>query len=61
MIKTYQAKATSRKRDVGRIIVLAILLLLFALVFEARAQEGGQGNTTIFGGAKMALAQKYIT
>ncbi len=56
MYKTYKVKVHTRpRRDVGQIIAVAMLLLLLALVFEARAQEGSQGNTTIFGGAQMTF------
>ncbi len=55
MHKIYKVRTQSRKRDVGQIIALTMLLLLMVLVFEARAQEGSQGNTTIFGGAQMTF------
>lgn len=53
-INKFQIQSRPR-RDVGQIIAVAMLLLLLALVFEARAQEGSQGNTTIFGGAQMTF------
>ncbi|GLU56218.1 hypothetical protein [Dyadobacter frigoris] len=55
MHKIYKVKTQSRRRDVGQVIGFTALLLLMALVFEARAQEGSQGNTTIFGGAQMTF------
>ena len=36
-----------------------VLLVLLLLTFAARAQEGGQGNTTIFGGAQMSFFGNY--
>lgn len=53
-INKFQIQSRPR-RDVGQVIAVAMLLLLLALVFEARAQEGSQGNTTIFGGAQMTF------
>ena len=38
---------------------LVTLITLLALAFTARAQEGGQGNTTIFGGAQMSFFGNY--
>ncbi|WP_159478266.1 hypothetical protein [Dyadobacter sp. 3J3] len=55
MNRIYRTKSRNRNRDWTQIIVLAILLILMALSFEAHAQEGSQGNTTIFGGAQMTF------
>ena len=40
-------------------INIMVLLVLLLLTFAARAQEGGQGNTTIFGGAQMSFFGNY--
>jgi hypothetical protein len=50
--KLYGNTSISRKQDW---VSLAILIALFALAFTARAQEGSQGNTTIFAGAQMTM------
>ena len=48
----YGNTSFSRQQDW---VSLAMLIALFALAFTARAQEGSQGNTTIFGGAQMSF------
>lgn len=48
----YSNKSFSRRRDW---ISLVILIALFALAYTAKAQEGSQGNTTIFGGGQMTF------
>jgi hypothetical protein len=50
--KLYSNTSLAGKRDWASLL---ILLVLFALAFEARAQEGSQGNTTIFAGAQMTM------
>ena len=42
-------------RHMGDRVSLLILIALFGLAFAARAQQGSQGNTTIFGGAQMTF------
>lgn len=50
--KLYRNSFVSRKRDR---VSLLILLVLFVLALDARAQEGSQGNTTVFNGAQMTF------
>jgi hypothetical protein len=38
---------------------VGVLLVLLSLVYTARAQEGSQGNTTIFGGAQMSFFSNH--
>lgn len=58
MEKIYKHKPKSQN-DFGQFALLTALLLLLVLVFEARAQEGSQGNTTIFGGAQMSFFHNH--
>ncbi|TDE14426.1 hypothetical protein [Dyadobacter psychrotolerans] len=53
MKQTY--KTGLRNRNWTQVSTALILTGLFALAFHARAQEGSQGNTTIFGGAQMTF------
>ncbi|WP_254412659.1 hypothetical protein [Dyadobacter diqingensis] len=55
MNKKYNNIVYARKRDWMQISGLVMLLGLMLMVFEVRAQEGSQGNTTIFGGAEMTF------
>lgn len=55
MYKIDKIRTQSRKRDMRQIITLAVLLLLMALVFQARAQEGSQGNTVIHDNGQMTF------
>lgn len=50
--KSYYKPSLSHKWDM---VWFLILIALFGLVYETRAQEGSQGNTTIFGGAQMTF------
>ena len=50
--KLYGDTSFSRKRDW---MSLLILIAWFMFSYTARGQEGGQGNTTIFGGAQMTF------
>lgn len=52
MYKTYNTQADSCKGKMGQLIAATVLFLLMVLVFEARAQEGSQGNATVFAGAQ---------
>ena len=54
--KLYGDTSFSRKRDW---MSLLILIAWFMFSYTARGQEGGQGNTTIFGGAQMTFFQNY--
>lgn len=40
-------------------VSFGVLLTLMVFTFTAHAQQGGQGNTTIFGGAEMSLFSNY--
>lgn len=55
MKQIYKNSPQSRTRDWLQILSLKVLLLLFAMAIEVKAQEGSQGNTTIFGGAQMTF------
>lgn len=55
MNKIYKNRPMSRRRDMGQIVLITALLLLLVLVFQARAQEGSQGNTTVFAGAQVTF------
>jgi hypothetical protein len=60
MHNIFKVRTQSRpRRDMGQNIALAILFILMVLVFEARAQEGSQGNTTIFAGAQATVFGNY--
>jgi hypothetical protein len=52
MNKTYSNSPLSGKRDWVSITVLITLMLL---AYSVRAQEGSQGNTTVFNGVQMTL------
>lgn len=50
--KLYYKPSLSRKWEK---VWFLILIALFGLVYQSRAQEGSQGNTSIFGGAQMTF------